>query len=163
MKGRPVTAVLAMLFVLAVSAAAFAADPKYTKSSVFGPKITDGVTDEFLQMVRDDPDIKKGKPLRHGGAVTDDDLKKVASLADVLTGLFLERTDQVSDLSPLSNLSGLTYLKLDSLKDQNPRSPRGPCEAEGAGESGSGVSRPRIPGRHERPGVPGLLHAAQNY
>jgi hypothetical protein len=55
MKGRPVTAVLAMLFVLAVSAAAFAADPKYTKSSVFGPKITDGVTDEFLQMVRDVP------------------------------------------------------------------------------------------------------------
>ncbi|GAB1399562.1 hypothetical protein MASR1M66_10140 [Aminivibrio sp.] len=125
MKGRPVTAVLAMLFVLAVSAAAFAADPKYTKSSVFGPKITDGVTDEFLQMVRDDPDIKKGKPLRLGGAVTDDDLKKVASLADVLTGLFLERTDQVSDLSPLSNLSGLTYLKLDSLKGIRTLAPLG--------------------------------------
>lgn len=125
MKGRPVKAVLAMLFVLAVSAAAFGADPKYTKSSVFGPKITNGVTGEFLQMVRDDPDVKKGKPLRLGGAVTDDDLKKVASLADVLTGLLLERTDQLTDLSPLSNLSGLTYLKLDSLKGIRTLAPLG--------------------------------------
>nr|HPK07008.1 hypothetical protein [Aminivibrio sp.] len=85
MKRRLISAVLALLFVLTASAAVFAADPKYTKSSTFGPKITDGVTDEFLQMVRDDPDIKKGKPLRLGGAVSDEDLKKVASLADVLT------------------------------------------------------------------------------
>lgn len=125
MKGRLIPALLALLFVLAVSAAAFAADPKYAKSSTFGPKITDGVTDEFLQMVRDDPDIKKGKPLRLGGAVTDDDLKKVASLADVLTGLLMERTDQVTDLSPLSNLSGLTYLKLDSLKGIKTLAPLG--------------------------------------
>ena len=125
MKGKMVPVLLALLFVLTVSAAASAADPKYSKSSTFGPKITDGVTDEFLQMVRDDPDIKKSKPLRLGGAVTDDDLKKVASLADVLTGLLIERTDKVTDLSPLSNLSGLTYLKLDGLKGIKTLAPLG--------------------------------------
>ena len=87
MKRRLVGAVLALLFVLAVSAAASAADPKYTKSSTFGPKMTDGVTDEFLQMVRRAPDIAKGKPLRLDGAISDDDLKKIASLADALTAV----------------------------------------------------------------------------
>jgi len=125
MMKRSIAVLLAVSVLLGVAAVSFAADPKYTKSSTFGPKITDGVTDEFLQMVRDDPDIKKGKPLRLGGAISDEDLKKVASLADMLTGMLLDRTDKVTDLSPLSALSGLTYLKLDGLKGVTTLAPLG--------------------------------------
>ena len=58
---------LVLLCLCVLSFPAFGADPKYTKSSTFGPKITDGVTEEFLAMIREDPDIAKGKPLRLGG------------------------------------------------------------------------------------------------
>ena len=116
---------VAVLLALAFVSAGWAAEPKYAKSSTFGPMITGGVTDEFLQMVREDPDIKKGKPLRLGKDITDDDLKKVATLADVLTGVLIERNDTITDLSPLSSLSGLTYLKLDSMKGVKTLAPIG--------------------------------------
>jgi len=124
-KGIVARVLVAVLLVLAVVSTGFAADPKYSKSSTFGPMITGGVTDEFLQMVREDPDIKKGKPLRLGKDITDDDLKKVATLADVLTGVLIERNDTITDLSPLSSLSGLTYMKLDGLKGVKTLAPVG--------------------------------------
>lgn len=116
---------IVMLLALALVSAGYAAEPQYTKSSTFGPMIKGGVTDEFLQMVREDPDIKKGKPLRLGKDITDDDLKKVATLADVLTGVLIEWNSTITDLSPLSSLFGLTYLKLDNLKGVKTLAPIG--------------------------------------
>lgn len=117
--------VLTSVFILASAAAGLAADPVYKGSKTFGPMITGGITDEFAGMIREDPDIAAGKPLRIGKDVGDEDLRKLVPLADVLTGLLIERNDAITDLSPLSALAGLTYLKLDSLKGVTTLAPLG--------------------------------------
>ena len=116
---------LVMVCMLLVAASAWAAEPKYTGSSTFGPKITDGLTDEFVAKIREDPDIKKGKPLRLGSGIKDEDLAKLPPLADVLTGLEIDSTDSVTDLSSLSSLTNLTYLKLERLKGVKTLAPLG--------------------------------------
>lgn len=105
-----------MAYFMLFAASAWAAEPKYTGSSTFGPKVTDGLTDEFVAKIREDPDIKKGKPLRLGSGIKDEDLTKLLPLADVLTGLEIESADGVTDLTPLSSLTNLTYLKVERLK-----------------------------------------------
>jgi len=117
--------VLTSVLILASAAVGLAADPTYKTSSTFGPMITGGITDEFVGMIREDKDIAKGKPLRIGKDVGDEDLRKLVPLADVLTGLLFERNDAITDLSPLSALTGLTYLKLDSLKGVTTLAPLG--------------------------------------
>ncbi|HOO64109.1 MAG TPA: hypothetical protein PK364_09320, partial [Synergistaceae bacterium] len=122
-----ISLVLLGLFVFSFSA--FAGDPKYSKSSTFGPKITDGITEEFLAMIREDPDIAKGKPLRLSGAITVEDLSKLAPLADILGGMEISSAKDLTDLSPLASLSGLTFLKLDGLKGVTTLAPLGALTA----------------------------------
>jgi hypothetical protein len=92
-----------MACILLFAGSVWAADPGYSKSSM-GPKLTNGITEEFVAMVREDEAIQKGKPLRLGSGIKDGDLAKLASLADVLTGLEIESTD-LTDLSPISSLT----------------------------------------------------------
>ncbi len=115
--GRRKTGILFLVMAcfLLVAASAWAAEPEYSKSSM-GPKLTDGITDEFVAMVREDEAIKKGKPLRLGRGIKDEDLAKLPPLADVLTGLEIDSGDGVTDLTPLSSLANLTYLKVERLK-----------------------------------------------
>lgn len=125
MKREMLTGILTAVFLLLFVTAGFAAEPLYKGSATFGPMITGGITDEFIGMIREDPDIAKGKPLRLGKEITDDDLRKLPPLADVLTGLLIERNDTITDLSPISGLSGLTFLKLDSVKGVTTLAPLG--------------------------------------
>ncbi len=125
MKREMLAAVLVFAFLIVSASAGFAADPVYKGSKTFGPMITGGITDEFVDMIREDPDIAAGKPLRIGKDVGDEDLKKLVPLADMLTGLLIERNNEITDLSPLSALVGLTYLKLDSVREVTTLAPLG--------------------------------------
>ncbi len=110
-----VLAVFCLTLVLAP--AAMAADPKYTVSKAMGPKLEGGITDEFIEQLKEDEGLKNKKPLRLGKGISDDDLKKLAPLADIIVSMEIDSSEDITDLSPLSSLTGLTKLKINRLKN----------------------------------------------
>ena len=97
------------------------AEPKYKFNSAFGSTMTEGVTDEFLAKAREEGLLDQ-KPLNLE-KIGNEDLAKVVALKDVLKGLKITNSPNLTDLSPLKELTGLETLyleRLDKLTDLSP-------------------------------------------
>ena len=114
-KSITLTILAAFCLVLFVAPMAFA-EPKYSASKALGPRLEGGITDEFIEQLKEDEGIKNGKPLRIGKGVKDDDLKKLSQVSDIIVSMQIESNDDITDLTPLASLTGLEKLRLNRLK-----------------------------------------------
>lgn len=120
---KPLVLFVALCLAVLCLSFSVSAEPKYQANSTFGPKLTGGVSDEFLEKARAEGNLGE-KPLRLS-AITDEDLRKVTSLKDILTGVEIDNAKELTDISPLGEMSNLTYVKLERLDKVTDLSPLG--------------------------------------